>query len=207
LDRLCLILQELDAGVFLFCSSYGERLSFVNGMARDNVHEYFSTNGQWQGPYPRINLNLQWSYRPSATWDEVQAGQGKLYHFRFFPPARDNHYFDYRKILSNSTACHDQIAHFILDEMQCALEISIPAVIGDAPIIQTIERFYQLCVNFKTIPQTRAKEGLIFDLEEIEVLYKPFEAIALEWPHYVVPPGHAYAVLDPSCTPYSMFGI
>jgi hypothetical protein len=41
-------------------------------------------------------------------------------------------------------------------------------------------------------------------MAEHEALNRVFQVIASEWPHYVIPPGHQFAVLGPD-TPCSFF--
>lgn len=43
-------------------------------------------------------------------------------------------------------------------------------------------------------------------MAEYEAFNRPFQAIASEWPHYVIPPGHPFEVLAPDC-PCSFFEV
>ena len=74
-----------------------------------------------------------------------------------------------------------------------SLKLLVPAVLGDAAVCSTIQRFYDACLNeVRHGPTTNSNEAL--------------EALALSQSEYVLPP------FDPllsttSDTPYSLFDI
>jgi len=41
-------------------------------------------------------------------------------------------------------------------------------------------------------------------IQQTRLYSRPFEELAAQWPHYVIPPSNPFAVIDPSC-PCSFF--
>lgn len=120
---------------------------------------------------------------------------------------RDQHSFlDYRKILRATHSVHDKALHIFLDGFQKQLRVTFPAFIEAADLIPAIERFYEACAHCTTLqcfraPITGTPEGS-GSIESYEANMRPFEQIASEWPHYVIPPTHPFSFLCPdmSCT-------
>jgi hypothetical protein len=77
----------------------------------------------------------------------------------------------------------------------------LPAVAPLDSIVQTAEKFFDACTNYRSgISYRRVtkvdptdKDGR----EEYEENIRPYELIAAEWPHYVLPPNHPFTFLCP----------
>lgn len=91
----------------------------------------------------------------------------------------------------------------ILDSFQKSIRVSIPALYPAQAIIDAAERFYYAAGNMYSPgrPDARTEGDTPLDYD---ALLRPFEVIAAQWPHYVIPPGHAFEVLGPDC-PCSIF--
>lgn len=216
LDRVLLLLRELDQGFFRFCASYGDHWRFGHEEEDDPIVRHFAGEGTRRERFGGIDLEQHYMVRPSAGYREAMAtGKGRLYHFLIYTRPNSSHYFDYPKILEVSRPYHACVAHLILDSYQKLFHVTIPAVVAPETIIETVEFFYGACQDFRglnlramvSVPERAESEGGVEQLrEEFEAYNKPFEEICLEWPHFVVPPSHPYLVLDSSCTPCSFFG-
>jgi len=204
LNRLQLLLRDLDGGFWRFCISYKDTHPFITTDDRsDPVFQQFADREEvrYMETEPGMNVTVQYSVRPSADAEGARAsGKGKLYHFTF--SAVDNQRtMDYPQILEHTKAHHGLVAHILLDQF---LFVTFPALYGPEQIIKAAEDFYCQCSKF-TPPlrgsagkrrknKTRTSED---GLKENETANKRFEQIAVRWPHYVVPPSHPYRYLDP----------
>jgi hypothetical protein len=215
LDRLLLILRELDQGFFRFCASYGDDYLFHAEERGDPVYQHFVGQHPWHDSDLTTNLDLKYVLRPNTAYEEAwTTRKGRLYHYVVYRPARYGQHFDYSEIFRLTRSHHDNVAHLIMDSDQRFLHVIIPSILPVDIITATAERFYQVCANshgrlLKNMLQPPAggeREGPVIDPEKWEAIDRIFEALALEWPHYVIPPSHAYAILDSTCTPCSMFG-
>jgi hypothetical protein len=215
LDRLLLILRELDQGFFRFCASYGDDCGFDGDECNDPVYQHFNDNHDWNERQPRVMLDLKYVLRPNTPYEEAwRSGKGRLYHYRIYTRSGDGQHFDYQEILRNTQARHVNVAHLILDSRQMFLHVFIPCVLAPDVVTSTVERFHHACANsrgrflqdFVTLPpQDEGEDYYDYVRRTWAARNKPLEDLALDWPHYVIPPSHAYAVLDSSCTPCSMF--
>jgi hypothetical protein len=102
----------------------------------------------------------------------------------------------------------------MLDSLQHTLRITFPSVLRSGTITQAIERFADVAHNTYTVVPLvgqfaagkRGEEvGEADYWREFEERNRPFERIASNWPHYVIPPSHPYTFLDREC-PCTFFG-
>lgn len=196
LNRLQLLLRDLDGGFWRFCLSYKDTHSFITTDDRsDPVFQRFADREvvRYMESEPGMNVAVQYSVRPSANAEEARAsGKGKLYHFTF--SAVDNQRtMDYEKILEHTKAHHGLVAHILLDQF---LFVTFPALYRPEQIINAAEDFYSGCSRFK-LPLREPTGKRRAGVKENEAANKHLEQIAVRWPHYVVPPSHPYRYLDP----------
>jgi hypothetical protein len=226
LDRLRRVLRDLDQGFWRFCTSYNNVWPFVGELEKDTVYLEFRDRMGFDyaevGPNEwalvgstmgmRQNVMVKYSYRPSAKGTGFPQ-KGRLYHLTFSVTAGNQRSLDYQKILKYSKAFHPMVVYIILDAFQHSLEVSIPALYSTTEILKAAECFYHACGNLFTFSYRDQIEERIAKrresagdnpIEEYEAFNRPFEAIAAQWPHYVIPPGHPFAVLGPDC-PCSLF--
>jgi hypothetical protein len=156
----------------------------------------------------RQNVMVQYTYRTSAAREGFPL-KGRLYHFAFSQTGGNHRSLDYRKILEQTEHFHPMVAYIILDSFQRTLEVSMPALYPAPEITTAAERFYDACGNsftfsYREVIEKRMGEAGENPRDEVEAYHLPFVAIAREWPHYVIPPGHVFEFLYPDC-PCSFF--
>jgi hypothetical protein len=215
LDRIRRLLRDLDQGFWRFCSSFNDKHPFMEDLRTDAVYQNFKERmgidfvevgpnrwaqvGRTDGM--RQNVMVMYSFRPSAADKSRFPAKGGLYHFIFSLTPNSRRSLDYRKILESSQSYHRMTAYIILDSFQSTLRLSIPALYSAGQIIEAAECFYDACGKMLTISYrdhvtTPAEDD---PFSEYEAFNRPFQAIASEWPHYVIPPGHPFEVLSPDC--------
>ncbi len=213
LDRLRLILQELDHGFFRLAATYGDTARFRGTEQEDPVYRHFVGGHPWKGSDLTTNLDLKYTVRSNTTYEDAWAtGKGRLYHYVVYRPLRYGQCFDYGEIFELTRLHHANVAHLIMDFTQRFLYVTIPATLPVDVVTDTAERFYDVCANshgrrvedMVRLPPRDDGERPVLDTEKWEAVYRVFEALALEWPHYVIPPSHPYAIID-SSRPCSMF--
>lgn len=221
LDRLRRLLRDLDQGFWRFCTSFNDVNPFIGDRRSDRLYQAFqdrmgfdyaeiepnrwalvgSTRGMSQ------NVMVEYSFRPSANANGFPE-KGRLYHFNFWLTGNQRA-MDYQPILEYTQKYHPMVIYIILDSSQRTLRVTIPALYEPENIIAAAERFYYAVGNMFTVPywpsiDKQAQEAGASVLEEYDAVNKPFELIASRWPHYILPPGHAFEVLGPDC-PCSFF--
>lgn len=230
IERVSAVLRDIDKGFWRFCTSYNNNRWFVPPRTNDPVYRHFADRqhlglvkvspGKWAGPVGiligvEVNVELRYSIRPSARWRKTKViGQrGYIYDFTF---SKAHHHdgseiLDYARILSVTQQHHDTAIHILLDSFQNRLRVTFPAVAQSDSIIQAAEEFYDACRGysgaFYYMGSRKKGSRKKSDLEKYEASLRPYELLAAEWPHYVVPPGHPFAFLGPDmpCRFFSAF--
>lgn len=216
LDRLRRVLRDLDQGFWRFCTSFNDTQPFIADRRSDAVYSHFQDRmgfdykeiqpGKWALVGSTLglsqNVSVEYSFRPSADRSGFPA-KGRLYHLTFSHTAHHERFMNYPDILKYTQRHHHQVVYIILDSFQKSLRVSVPALYPAETIIEAGERFYYATGNMyspgRIAPTT--KSDVAFDYD---ATLRPFEAIAAQWPHFVLPPGHAFEVLGPDC-PCSIF--
>jgi hypothetical protein len=79
--------------------------------------------------------------------------------------------------------------------------VTFAAVTPRDSIIQAAEKFYDACSNYRGAMCYRGskkdKRSSRNDLQEYEKSMRPYELIAADWPHYVLPPTNPFTFLGP----------
>jgi hypothetical protein len=152
-----------------------------------------------------VNVELRFSVRPSAKRrrTKVIGQRGSLYDFTF---STAHHHdgsgiLDYPRILNATRRHHETVLHILLYDFQTRLRVTFPAVASLDSIIEAAEEFYDACLHSRGGIYYRAtkKDDATTkdDLKEYEESLRPYELIAAEWPHYVLPPSHPFTFLGP----------
>lgn len=219
IQRVSAVLRDIDEGFWRFCTSYNDAKWFVPPQTNDCVYRLFAdrqhrgltkvSSGKWAGPVGslmgvNVNVELLYSVRPSASRRKTKIGgqRGYVYDFTF---SKAHHHdgseiLDYARILSVTQRHHQTVMHILLDSFQNRLRVTFPAVSPSNHIIEAAEEFYDACIRYNgAIPIGLRKKGLPkkIDLNAYEAGLRPYELLAAEWPHYVVPPGHPFTFLGP----------
>lgn len=209
-ERVRLFLKEIDAGVWRFCSSMSaqefgipppgsaEPVSdyFMDTHDRRFVVEMHDARRGWfyarDRMRPRIGFKVGFSVRPGTMLDvsSLAGRKGILYHASFMAlRASNGTSFDHEQILKDTESHHPHCVHIKLRSGD-RLEVSIPSVLGEAALRETIERFLEACIQHSGNASGGEDDAL--------------RALAERWPEYVLPPDHPIGLLS-SDTPCSMF--
>lgn len=201
--RLELLLTDLDRGFWKFCTSYNASfyITRAEGTA-DEISEHICSMQEY-----RLACSLLASIRPTIRrHGQTSLGRSGIYHLQLGYPVTPTHqcYLDYPEILKWTSKTHSRILHIIMDAFQQSLVVTLPAVIPTSELIPVIDSFMEACANCThPFPLVRIKKETAIrkrnHLRHYENENAPFERIAAEWPHYVLPPSHPFAFLDPSC--------
>jgi hypothetical protein len=206
-DRLNQFIRDFDQGLWRFCTSYGDLYQFTKALAKNDVYSYFVAA-------KKENLNLFYSVRPYVRdrKPKVQLGPDFIYDFTINTryPTR---YFDYERILKFTRSLHRFVLHIMLDGSQHTLRVTFPSTLSSETIIEAAEGFAKVAHNAYNVFPLVAKPGEVEKdkvdetdyFREAEERNRPFQEIASNWPHYVVPSSHPYTFLDREC-PCSFFG-
>jgi hypothetical protein len=222
LDRLRRLLRDLDKGFWRFCTSFNNTHPFVGDQRVDPLYQHFrermavdyaevgpnqwamvgSTRGMSQ------SVMVEYSYRPSADATGFPE-KGKLYHLTFALTGSDRRAMDFQKILEHTQKYHLMAVYIIMDSFQRSLRVSVPALYPKPEIIAAAEEFYYACGNLFTFSyrdalREQTPSAGTSPFVDYETANRPFEVIAAQWPHFIIPPGHALEVLGPDC-PCSFF--
>ncbi len=200
--RVLQLLRDVDRGFWTFCTSYNDGRP-VLPPDRDPVTKHFLAfdplpwgdfePNQWAriGVVDRsevVNVQVNVLRRPWAgDVDAVDGAPGRLYDIQL--RAGDRRVFDYRSILERTKPTHDRLVHVTLDTGD-AIRLTIPAVLGSNDVIELVETWLGAARH-------NVRRGSATTSENAN-------AIAAEWPEYVLGPGHPLAYLGPDM-PCSFF--
>jgi hypothetical protein len=214
------ILADLDQGFWRFCTSYNHDRPFIAAYRKDPVCTAFGR--RMFGGYVETKPN-EWAYvanrrgtdmdvmmssvaRASARRSKAKTrvgGPGVFYDVRF-SVAHTRAKLKTADVLAETEPVHANVMHVFLDALEDSIRVTVPSVIGAAEVIRTLERFYRVCMNSRSgILAHRATS--LDSTEAIERYYAPMVELAMQWPHYVIPPNNPLSFLDPGC-PCSFFG-
>lgn len=218
-SRVAAVLRDVDEGFWRFCTSYNNDSWFVPPYTRDPIFKQFAARQHLgaarvsPGTYAvvgmligvDVNVELRFSARLSARLRKTKiVGQaGCLYDFTFSTAHHHDgsEILDYPRILSATRGYHETAIHIALNSFQNRLRVTFPAVVPSDNIIRAAEKFYDTCTNYRGgISYKKEKKDdseTKDDLEKYEESIRPYELIAAEWPHYVLPPNNPLTFLGP----------
>lgn len=201
-SRLLQFLRDLDRGFWTFCTSYNDLLP-VLPPDRDPVTRHFIgydplpwgeiEPGQWAkvgfvDQSEIVNVVINVIRRPWAQDSETVGGAGgRLYDVVFM--GGDRRVFDYRSLLERTKASHGRLVHIALGTGE-VFRLTVPAVLGSEAIVEIVDGWLQAARN-------NVRRGSYIAADAAD-------AIAAEWPEYVLGPSHPLAYLGPDM-PCSFF--
>jgi hypothetical protein len=206
LRRVVQLLRDIDRGVWLFCTSYNDPEP-VLPQREDAVVSHFIDLDlmPWNEVQPRKWARVGVADPREPLWVTVETvrrawadrsvpvdgGKGRLYDVRL--RARQERHFDYGQLLSHTAAIHDRVAHIVLESDARSIRFTIPAVLGSAAVIPTVEHIV---------------EGARYSLVSGTLPHDDDRAqrLADELPEYVLGPNHPLGYLSPEM-PCSIFGV
>jgi hypothetical protein len=217
LGRINGILRDLDHGIWKFCTSYNAERGFIAHSRKDTVYQRFADRervgyvevepGKWvllgNTVGADLHIMMHYSIRPSSrrrVASRVSGIKGAIYDFTF-SLTREAGHLDYPRILAATKSIHDRVLHIFIDSFQKQLRVTFPALLDANMLIAAIDEFYDVCLRRQTsiLLRNPQKEGSQEkdSWGEYEESMRPFEQIAADWPHYVVPPSHPFSFLCP----------
>lgn len=203
-SRVIQFLRDVDKGFWTFCTSYNDGQP-VLPLSNDPVMAHFLPlhplpwveiqPRQWAqvgtvNKSPVIGVTVNLLTRPWA--DSTQGADGKPGHlYDVTLLANDDRKFDYGRLLENSQNHHAHVVHLCLDSFESSFRLTLPAVLGSKRVIELVERFietgkYNVARSHPTRPSP--------------------DALADEWPEYVLGPSDPLTFLDPEMK-CSFFGV
>lgn len=206
LDRIKRLLRDIDKGLLKFCVSYNTYFSLEHAYPNDPVQHHFAA----QRPPSSLDLALNYSIRPTARSRAKRKAlprKGGLYDFHFYFHSSTGRLMDFPSILSATRRWHKCAVHMVLDSFQQSFRVTFPAMLDPNLTIEAAEGFQHACRNNTTIIRYRGL-GIktMKDMRrENDRANRIFEAMAAEWPHYVLPPTNPLTFLDPDY-PGTFFG-
>jgi len=203
LDRLTQFLRDFDQGFWRFCATYGDKYVFVDRLSKNSVFEHFATV---RDP----NLDITYSARPYTGNRAPRRELGPGFNYDVTITTQHwGRYFEYEGILKATRSWHRYVLHIMLDSFQHTLRVTFPGTLDSTTVIEAIERFVRVAHNaYSVVPLVPVTERA--DQKEpfakAEMRNRPFELIAVGWPHHVVPPSHPFTFINSGC-PCSFFGV
>ena len=215
-DRVETLMRDLDGGFWRFCTSYNHT-RFLS--ENPDSHPVAALVADWTRSFQpaRTSVLVDLQYALISNGGRVERRKpprrGVIYHAMIYRTPGGGRYFDYPAILRWTRGLHQHVIHMILDSCQTSLRVTIPGLLEPQVIMDLVEQFHRACANSYTIAplvshqeeagKPRRKPDLRRDYK---LRNRPFELLAAEWPHYVIPPSNLLAFLDPDC-PCSFFSV
>lgn len=203
-QRLRQFLRDIDQGFWTFCTNYNAGGPILP-QSDDPVTTHFLELDPipWSEIEPRkwaqvghvdrspvIGMTVQVITRPWATATQTVDGQsGHLYDFNLMSYDRK---FDYPKVLEATRRLHPHFAHISLGGHEDTMRLTLPTILGTAKVIGLIEEF----LEYARYGVSRSRSPVV----------GPPDAVAEEWPEYVLGPRDPLTFLSPDMK-CSFFGI
>jgi hypothetical protein len=199
--RIERVLRDLDQGFWKFCGSYN-RCFYLSTYKKgsDELYQYIAS--KLKGGRSAVDITPLYSFRPSISPRRRSVpGRGGVYYLAFVPWATPCKYMDYAELLAFTSRSHKNVLHIMLDSSQRKIILTLPAVLPMNVLRSTVDDFHEACSN--VLEHSPSKRLLIKgprkrknnSLRGIEERNRRFEQFAAEWPHYVLPPSHPFAIL------------
>lgn len=208
LDRVVQLLRDIDKGFWKFCTAYNDS-HHVLPQTDDPVTAHFlpldllpfveTEENAWAqvGSIPRdawFGVSVAVTMQPWAEWAKPIAGrEGFLYDVTLILRGSQRWHFDLPQLLKNTRRLHKHFVHICLDEKADDIRLTIPAVLGEARIIEVLERMINMARSCAYPGEWPRYKGTV-------------KAVAKAWPEYVLEPGHPLTVLT-SGMPCSIFEV
>ena len=210
LSRVKQLMDDLDKGIWHFCTSYNDPQP-IYPPERDKVaHRFLDLDPFARRGTGKKNATVPASY---AAWNMVMgvtieklrrpwlkskpptqiAGKcGYLYRVKLY--TRDNKVFNYKDLLSETKNLHENCCHIFLDYPANTIRLTLPAILGPATLIDTIDQF------IKETERTTHPQNNPFHAGGVDSM-GGVKSIVQAWPEYVLGPTHPFSCLDPDTPP------
>jgi hypothetical protein len=194
--RLLQFMRDIDRGFWTFCTSYNNAHPILPP-SKDPVTAHFlhldplpwaevepNTWGRF-GSVDKslvIGMTVAVQCRPWETWrTKVDGVSGFLYDLVL--TAHDDRKFDYSRFLKQTTSFHFHLVHVCLATFENSVRFTIPALLGSAKVIEIVQEAVEIAG--RTVNRSR------------NPIAPPPQAVADEWPEYVLGPKNPLTFLDP----------
>ena len=219
LRRVEQVLRDVDDGFWRFCTSYNEDSTMLP-QSKDSVMRHFLSfdpfpwseiaPNQWgrlgfADPELSVSVSFDvlrrhWVQPPTP--DDIAGKSGYFYCVALH--ARNHRHFEYTRILSNTKPIHSRLCHICLFSDARTVRVTIPAVIGKDDAIRILERFLDVAQNaLRPGLEPLTPESLLVSAAREKTRW---DALAEQWPEYVLGPSDPLAFLCPDM-PCSFFGM
>ena len=192
--RLIQFLRDIDKGFWTFCTSYNNAQPVLPQSDDPVVTHFLSLHPlpwveiepkKWAqvgfvDKSPVIGMTVNVLTRPWADPPgQIAGAPGYLYDVMFM--AHDRRKFDYSGFLERSRGLHGHVAHLCLGSSGEDIRLTIPSILGQAKTIELLEAFLEFAQhNVRRSP-----------------ILEDADAIAAEWPEYVLGPRDPLSFLAP----------
>lgn len=208
LDRVVQLLRDVDKGFWKFCTSYNDQHPVLPQTDDPVVAHFFpldllpwveTATGEWArvGSIPDdawFGVTVETTVRPWAKWEKPVAGrEGIFYDVNIFLRGSRRRHFDFVRLLENTRRLHKHFVHICLGNYADDIRMTIPAVLGEKPNIEILERLIEMARSCAYPGEWPSYKGTI-------------KSVADAWPEYVLEPGHPLTLLT-SDTPCSIFDV
>lgn len=205
LQRVNQLLNDIDQGIWRFCTSYNDAHP-IFPPERDKVAREFIQLDPFPwtethdgalaraGSAPRdmvMSVSIEMLRRPwlkSKRPAQIAGKYGYLYDVNLH--ARQHRAFDYTNFLENTKALHPFICHIILDSGGGTIRVTIPAVLGASAIVDAIRRIIEMAQYALRPSHPVLETGTV--------------SLVAKWPEYVLGPDNPLSFLGPDM-PCRMF--
>ncbi len=156
LQRVVQLLRDVDQGFWRFCTSYNNAKS-VLPQSGDPVVAHFLPydllpwveveKNSWArvgsvDPTAVFGMTVETICRPWTKWAAPVAGmEGILYDVTLH--VRGSRYLEFSRLLENTQTLHKHFVHIMLSNHADDIRITIPAILGEKPVIEIVERFVE----------------------------------------------------------------
>jgi hypothetical protein len=208
LARVEQLLRDLDAGFFLFCTSYNFPQTPMPPTRDPIIRKFIKLDpfpwseaqpNEWIriGIAPRdliVGVQIEIERRPwlKAKWPSRVPGKyGYFYNITF--TARGQRRFDYPQLLELTRQIHVHVCHIILDQFGHGMTVTMPALLGESTVVAVIETL------------VRQAERCVYPSVRWELM-GGIDAVVQNWPEYVIGPNNPMSFLGPDM-PCSFFTV
>lgn len=193
-DRLRQFLRDVDQGFWTFCTSYNDSWPPLPHSS-DAVANHFIDfhplpwsqieTGEWiqvgsVNREPVIGVTVNRLRRPWVHRPPEDGAPGFLYDIEL---RANDRLFDYPAVLENTERLHAQLCHLGLEAFEQSIRLTLPAVLGSGRVIEVVEQF----IKSATYGVRRGRNPIT----------PKAQALADEWPEYVLGPHDALMYLGP----------
>jgi hypothetical protein len=219
INRVRQMLKDVDQGFWRFCTSYNRDIPIIDP-AKDVVARAFAHLDPFPWTEVEPNTFARIGHAPDdlamavtveilrRPWlnarqpGSVMGRPGFLYDVTM--SGRRSRIFDYGSFLKQTQRFHPQLCHICLSAQRSSIRLTVPSISGRAVIVPMLQEIAQAAHNTLR-PDHRKHSFSNFD-EGVSSAVKAMDALAMQWPEYVLGPSNPLTFLGPEM-PCNFFAI